>query len=107
MASLTKRTAPYSKIWHIVGKIPSGKVATYGQIARLCGLPGQARLVGYALHALPHALEIPWQRVVTAQGRIAFPNRTQLYHRQKMLLEQDGIVFSGDRIDLKKYGWKK
>ena len=68
------RRAPSSglhqRIHAVVSRIPRGRVATYGQVARIAGLPGQARLVGYALHALPAGTSVPWQRVVNAQGAL-------------------------------------
>ena len=94
----------YSAIWETVKQIPKGKVATYGEIATLSGLPGQQRLVGYALHNLPRNSAVPWQRVINAQGRISLPRRTGGYRRQKMLLQKEGIVFSRETIDLDTYG---
>ncbi len=106
MNTISKINAPYLRIWKTVARIPPGKVATYGQVAKLCGLAGQARLVGYALHSLPSGMDIPWQRVVNAHGRISFPAGSNAYFRQKELLEIEGIVFEKDRIDLKTYGWR-
>ena len=97
----------YGKIWSTVRKIPRGKVATYGQIARLSKLPRQARLVGYALHSLPYGIEIPWQRVINAQGRISFPEQSHSYKKQKELLTKEGILFNKGRINLKRFGWDK
>ncbi len=64
-------TGVRARIYAVVARIPGGRVATYGQVARLADLPGQARQVGYALAALPAASAIPWHRVVNAQGRIS------------------------------------
>ena len=94
---------PREKIWRTVSRIPRGKVATYGTVARLSGLPGQARQVGYALHALPPGMEIPWQRVVNAEGRISLRGDTG--RAQRMHLEEEGIVFKRGRIDLNRFGW--
>jgi len=91
-------------IWETVKQIPKGKVATYGDVATLSGLPGQQRLVGYALHNLPANSRIPWQRVINAQGRISLPRRTGGYRRQKKLLQEEGVVFSNETIDLDEYG---
>lgn len=88
-------------------KIPKGKVATYGQIASLCGLPGQARFVGYALHNTPFGLEIPWHRVINAQGKISFPKESLHHKRQKKLLLAEGVHFDNDKIDFKVFGWKR
>jgi methylated-DNA-protein-cysteine methyltransferase-like protein len=61
----------YQRIYAVVSRIPRGRVATYGQVARLAGLAGQARLVGYALSALEDRSRIPWHRVVNARGQIS------------------------------------
>jgi methylated-DNA-protein-cysteine methyltransferase-like protein len=97
----------YHLIYQTVKQIPKGKVATYGEIAKLCGLIGQARQVGYALHSTPPHLKVPWQRVINAQGKISFPKTSDNYRKQKKLLQQDGIVFKNNRIDLEKYGWPR
>ena len=80
-------------------------MATYGEIAKLAGLLGQARLVGYALHNLPHGINIPWHRVINSKGRISLPKVSGQYESQKRLLEKEGVVFVRDKIDLDKYGW--
>lgn len=96
----------YRKIWDIINRIPHGKVATYGQIALLAGLGGHARLVGYALHATPNEIQIPWHRVINAQGRISLPRENGQYDLQKTLLEAEGIIFIQEKINLKKYRWQ-
>ncbi|MFZ1082268.1 MAG: MGMT family protein, partial [Candidatus Kryptoniota bacterium] len=88
----------------MVKTIPKGRVASYGQIARLCDLGRQARLVGYALHNLKPNSRVPWHRVVNSKGTISFPKHTGAYKLQKTLLEKEGIVFKGGKIDLSKYG---
>ena len=97
----------YRRVWDAVGRIPKGKVATYGEIARLCGFPGHARVVGYALHNLPHGSNIPWHRVINAQGKISFPRRNDHYQKQRSLLEGEGVVFVKERIDVSIHGWPK
>ena len=97
----------YVLVWEMVRKIPKGKVATYGQIASLCGLPGHARFVGYALHNLPDGVPVPWQRVINSQGKISFPPNSNNFKRQKELLESEGITIYKGKIDIKKYGWKR
>lgn len=79
-------------------------MASYGQIAEAAGMPRQARLVGYALHALPKKTDVPWHRVINAQGRISFPPPTRAYKAQRKRLEDEGIVFLRGRIDLGRYG---
>jgi len=93
----------YSSIYRIVRHIPKGKVATYGQIARLAGIPGHARRVGYALHSLPDNSKVPWHRVINQKGRISLDSARSFQHD---LLESEGISFDiHDTIDLKKYQW--
>ena len=93
------------KIWHIVAYIPKGKVATYGQIARLAGYPGHARFVGSTLKKLPHDTKLPWHRVINAQGKLSFPENSPAYKRQKSLLENEGIVFRNAKLSLSHFGW--
>ena len=76
--------------------IPPGKVATYGQVAALIGLPSHARFVGTTLRNLPRDTKLPWFRVVNASLRIS--QRGGGEARQKRLLQQDGISFIGERI---------
>jgi methylated-DNA-protein-cysteine methyltransferase-like protein len=91
-----------------VRRVPRGKVATYGQIARLAGLEGQARQVGYAMAAVPSSSTVPWHRVLNAQGRVSMrsegPGGSII---QQQLLEREGIVFdAGGRVALSRFGWK-
>ena len=95
----------HQRIHDVVARIPRGRVATYGQIARIARLPGQARLVGYALHALPAGSRLPWQRVVNAHGAISVAGESG--SRQRKLLEGEGVRFDErDRIDLEKFQWR-
>jgi methylated-DNA-protein-cysteine methyltransferase-like protein len=96
----------FDKVYWIVQRIPPGKVATYGQIARLLGIPRGARTVGWALHSLPDDVEVPWQRVINAQGRVSSGSGDDESTSQRTLLEAEGIVFDEQgRVDLKVYGW--
>jgi methylated-DNA-protein-cysteine methyltransferase-like protein len=95
----------HHRIHEVVSRIPRGRVATYGQVARLAGLPGQARLVGYALHATPAGTSIPWQRVVNAQGAISTAGKHGT--RQQRLLEGEGVRFDArGRIPLDSFQWR-
>lgn len=102
-----KQLSSYEMIWEIVRQIPKGKVASYGQVATESGFPGQARLVGYALHSLSAHAGVPWQRVINSQGRISFSRGSSAYTRQRRLLRGEGVVFQGDTIDLERFGWLK
>lgn len=93
-------------IYAVVRRIPRGRVATYGQVARLAGMPRQARQVGYALNRLPEDSGVPWHRVINAQGEIsarAIPDDARL---QRILLSAEGVRFNpAGRIALDRYLW--
>lgn len=90
----------------VVCEIPPGRVATYGQVAREAGLGRRARFVGRVMAGLPAGSEVPWHRVVCAGGRLAFAPDTESYRRQRARLEQEGVAFSGQRVDLRQHGWR-
>lgn len=97
----------YRRIYAVVAAIPPGRVATYGQVAALAGLPGHARQVGYALHALPEESGIPWQRVINARGEVSPRAEPGWEGYQRHLLEQEGVEFdSTGRVDLDRYRWE-
>jgi len=97
----------YPRIYAVVARVPKGKVATYGQIAELAGLPRQARLVGYALHALPAEGALPWHRVVNARGAISLRGNGLGHDElQAQLLRHEGVQFEGDAIPLERYRWQ-
>ena len=87
-----RMTENQERIWHIVARIPSGRVATYGQVAELAGLPGRARLVGHTLSRLPADTGLPWHRVVNSQGRLSFPPGSPGHARQRERLEAEGVA---------------
>lgn len=93
------------KIWQIVHQIPRGKVASYGQVAKLADLPGYARYVGATMKKLPEGSKLPWHRVVNSQGKLSFPRDSQKYQTQKKMLESEGIVFINGRFPMGKYAW--
>ncbi len=97
-------------VYDTVGRIPRGKVATYGQIAALIGYPRHSRHVGNALAATPENVKIPWQRVVNSQGRISLRLRhwqSGSDDYQRVLLEAEGIAFSADgKISLRTFAWQ-
>jgi methylated-DNA-protein-cysteine methyltransferase-like protein len=95
----------YGEIYRIVRRVPRGRVATYGLIARLAGIPRHARRVGYALAALRDD-RVPWHRVVNAKGEISLRS-TAGYGEQRGLLEGEGVAFDTDgRIDLARFLWR-
>ena len=98
--------SPTKRIYEAVKKVPKGKVATYGQIAELAGDKKMCRAVGNALHKNPNPDLIPCYRVVNAKGELAGEFAFGGSGAQRKLLEQDGIQFIGDCVDLKVYGIK-
>lgn len=101
-----KNSTNYQRIYEMVRQIPRGTVATYGQIARLAGLAGHARQVGYALHALKDQA-VPWHRVINAQGAISARSIPYYEKRQRHLLEEEGIKFSPQsKVSLALFQWK-
>ena len=96
----------YEFIYTLIRQIPRGRVATYGQIAEIAGLAGQARRVGYALSALSPDTVVPWHRVLNAKGEISLRSGSG-DSLQRRLLEQEGVVFdSNDRVSLSRYQWR-
>ncbi len=96
----------YERIYGVVRRIPRGQVATYGQIADLADLAGRARQVGYALSVLPDD-DVPWHRVVNAQGRISPRAEPGYILLQREMLEEEGIEFDADdRIPLERFRWR-
>jgi methylated-DNA-protein-cysteine methyltransferase related protein len=98
----------YDRIYAWVRRIPRGRVATYGQVARLAGLSGQARRVGYALHSLSGRKAVPWHRVLNARGELSLarvdPGSAL---EQRLRLESEGVRFDGrGRVPLPRYQWK-
>jgi len=91
----------FEDIRKAVCRIPMGKVATYGDVARAAGHAGAARQVSWALRNAD-ALGIPWQRVLGSGGRILLPGRAGLLQRR--LLQEEGVRFIGGRADIAKHG---
>ena len=95
----------YQQIHEIIRLIPSGKVATYGQIAEIVG-GCTARMVGYAASTIPVDSEIPWQRVINYKGKISNRSRVSGELLQQELLEGEGIQFDQlGKTNLKYYRW--
>ena len=86
------------RIWQVVASIPRGRVASYGQVATLAGLPGYARFVGATLGKLPHGSRLPWHRVVNASLQIA-PRNSERMSEQRRRLGNEGVLFKGNRVD--------
>jgi methylated-DNA-protein-cysteine methyltransferase related protein len=110
-SSPPNQQAYYEQVWNLVRQIPRGKVASYGQIALMIPPPMgvdfdsykafSPRWVGGAMAACPD--DVPWQRVINSQGKISERPGAE---RQRTLLEEEGVLFVKDKVDMKKYGWK-
>ena len=98
----------YDRIYRVIKNVPRGRVTTYGTVARLAGLDGQARLVGYALHALPTGSTVPWHRVINAQGKLSLErDGASTGLTQRLTLEREGVrVDAAGRVSLERYGWR-
>lgn len=106
---MTRQSAEgtHARIHAVVRRIPRGRVGSYGQVARLAGLASHARLVGYAMAALPDGTSVPWHRVVNAQGRVSARATPGADALQRVLLEREGIRFDASgRIELDRFGWR-
>lgn len=86
----------FEQIYEVVKQIPKGKVATYGQVARLAGNPHWSQVVGYALHVNPNPNEIPCHRVVNRFGETATAFVFGGANVQRALLESEGVCFDAD-----------
>ena len=91
----------------MASQIPSGRVATYGQIAKLAGIPKNSRQVGSVLRNMPAGKSVPWFRVVNSKGEISSRGNPDSERDQRGVLEDEGIEFNDNgRIDLKRYQWQ-
>lgn len=106
-AEAAKGSAADPRILEVIRQVPSGEVATYGQIAFVLGL-GSARIVGRALALLPASKDVPWHRVINSQGRISDrKGGGDGDLRQKRLLRAEGVVFDAQgRVDFKAVAWR-
>jgi methylated-DNA-protein-cysteine methyltransferase-like protein len=100
------KTSFYTAVYTVVSEIPRGRVVAYGWVASWLGSPRGARAVGYALAAVPDD-DVPWQRVINAQGQVSVGGALWRPERQQQLLMQEGVAFGPDNtISLKQYGFR-
>lgn len=99
----------YARIYAIVRRIPRGRVASYGQVAALAGIPHAPRVAGYALHALPEGTPVPWHRVVAADGRLPLGKLSPPGAiTQRLRLEREGVRFDARGIaDMDAVRWRR
>lgn len=94
------------QILEVIAHIPYGKVASYGQVAKMAGLPKHARLVGYVLKNLDDDVKIPWFRVINSQGKISLSKLNEKGENiQKLKLLDEGIDILNDKVNMKVYTW--
>ncbi|WP_333653339.1 MGMT family protein [Acinetobacter johnsonii] len=102
--SIVKELAPM--IFQVIAQIPYGRVASYGQIARLAGIPKHSRLVGYVLKHMDADSSLPWYRVINSQGKISLSRlNDQGQNIQAQLLMAEGILVIGDKVKMKEFQW--
>ena len=103
-----KAGGSHARIYAVVRKLPRGRVTTYGTVARLAGLGAHARLVGYALSALPNGTTLPWHRVINAQGRLSLERAASgAGVTQRVRLVNEGVtVDAAGRVSLQRFGWR-
>lgn len=100
------KASGWEPIYAAARRIPRGRVASYGAVARLAGKPRGARQVGYALHALDETSDVPWHRVIGADGRVKARGVAGPAELQLALLRREGVrADASGRIDLARYGW--
>ena len=97
----------YVEFYQIIALIPHGRVATYGQIAKLAGLPKHARHVGMALKKMDDDAKLPWHRVINSQGQISLSKENEVGQNiqiQKLL--EEGVAVVGAKVNLKQFQWQ-
>lgn len=95
------------RVYIIAAKIPKGKVATYGQLAKLAGNPKAARAVGFYMRTNPFYPKVACHRVIGSDGRLVGYTGTGGVRGKKKMLIKEGVIFKGNRVDLKLCQWKK
>ncbi|MDD3732473.1 MAG: MGMT family protein [candidate division Zixibacteria bacterium] len=99
------KTTFHQRLVRLIKKIPRGKVATYGQIARMAGNPRAARQVVWVLNSSWEKEKLPWYRVINSKGQISL-KPGQGYELQKSLLEKEGVLFDDHgRVNLERFLW--
>ena len=104
MATQRSRDEVLRAAWRVIASVPKGRVIAYGEVARAVGPPLGPRGVSWTLRQAPAGLDLPWHRVVAADGSISVPGETG--HEQRVRLKLEGIGFRGRRVDIARYGWK-
>jgi methylated-DNA-protein-cysteine methyltransferase related protein len=102
----TERERRRQRIYATIRDVPPGRVASYGQIAELAGIPRGARQVGRALRELPKDSDVPWFRILTASGHLAFEHGSRSWKRQVAALAAEEVVLTNGKVNLAVYRWE-
>jgi len=94
------------RIYDVIESIPPGSVASYGQIAEIAGIPRGARQVAYALRCLPRGHSLPWFRIITASGKLAFPADSAAFKRQQNQLREEGVIVRNGKVNMEQFRWQ-
>jgi methylated-DNA-protein-cysteine methyltransferase-like protein len=100
------RVTRQRRILETIRDIPAGRVASYGQVAEIAGIPRGARQVGAVLRGLPGGQDVPWHRVIRSNGSIAFAVGSDAFEEQQSRLVMEGIVVRAGRVDMGNYRWQ-
>jgi methylated-DNA-protein-cysteine methyltransferase related protein len=94
------------RICQVVALIPIGRVSSYGRIAALAGYPRGHRIAARVLSRLPAGSRVPWHRVITANGYLAFPKGTASFRQQAARLRAEGVIVRAGRVAMARYVWE-
>ncbi|MGB5490611.1 MAG: methylated-DNA--[protein]-cysteine S-methyltransferase [Woeseiaceae bacterium] len=94
------------RIWETILEIPRGRVASYGQIAEIAGIPRGARQVAYALRHVPKDMELPWHRIITASGKSAFDPNSRHFRMQCDRLTEEGVTVRNGKVNMQDFRWQ-
>lgn len=94
------------RIWETIQEIPRGRVANYGQVAEIAGIPRGARQVAYALRHVPGDMHLPWHRVIRSSGKSAFDPNSRHFSMQRDRLLEEGVAVIDGKVDMDKYRWQ-
>lgn len=104
---MSTKKSMYERIYSVVSMVPPGRVATYGQIARIAGRCS-ARNVGYAMSSVPPGSDVSWHRIINSRGSVSIRSHGESCTAQRQMLESEGIIFSNRGIvNLDRFGWQK
>ena len=93
----------HARVHAALRRIPAGRVVSYGQLAAQAGIPRGARVAVAALRSAPDDAELPWHRVLRADGRIGFPPDHPLHGEQRLRLQNEGVVVVDGRVSMSRY----